>query len=162
MACHYKDGITIQLQTNVKTMQGWDFVNLPSLLYHPCLVCIPLGMASQHPFTFLIFKSCGIMVWVCKLYLACWPCYLCLLQVRTMLCAHRQPACRTLSQPYLIAGQMAWFLFHTNYSLHTINSEYKYHQLQVPMTVFIYRLAVALSVQWHCYGRICTAIYFTL
>ena len=35
------------------------FVNLPSLLYHPYLVCIPFGMPPLHPFTFLMFfKSC--------------------------------------------------------------------------------------------------------
>ena len=50
---------TLQLQTNVKTMQGWGFVNLPSLLYHPYLVCIVFGIPSLHPFIFLmLFKSC--------------------------------------------------------------------------------------------------------
>ena len=40
-------------------MQGWGFVNLPSPLYHPYLVCILFGMPSLHPFTFLMFfKSC--------------------------------------------------------------------------------------------------------
>ena len=42
-------------------MQGWGFVNLPSLLYHPYLVCILFGMPFLHPFIFLIFfKSCII------------------------------------------------------------------------------------------------------
>ena len=36
-------------------MQGCGFVNLPSLLYHPYLVCTLFGMPSLHPFTFLIF-----------------------------------------------------------------------------------------------------------
>ena len=49
---------TLQLKTNVKTMQGWGFANLPSLLYHPYLLCILFGMPSLHPFTFLMFKSC--------------------------------------------------------------------------------------------------------
>ena len=48
---------TLQLQTNVKTMQGCGFVNLPSLLYHPYLVCTLFGMPSLHPFTFLMFLS---------------------------------------------------------------------------------------------------------
>ena len=40
-------------------MQGLGFVNLPSLLYHSYLVCIPFGMPSLHLFTFLMFfKSC--------------------------------------------------------------------------------------------------------
>ena len=45
--------------SNVKTMHGLGFVNLPSLLYHPYLVCILFGMPSLHLFTFLMFlKSC--------------------------------------------------------------------------------------------------------
>ena len=40
---------------NVKTMQGCGFVNLPSLLYHPYLVCTLFGMSSPHSFTFLMF-----------------------------------------------------------------------------------------------------------
>ena len=40
-------------------MQGWGFVKLPLLLYHPYLVCMIYGMPSLHPFTFLMFfKSC--------------------------------------------------------------------------------------------------------
>ena len=42
---------------NVKAMQGCGFVNLPSLLYHPYLVCTLFGMPSLHPFTFLMFLS---------------------------------------------------------------------------------------------------------
>ena len=45
---------TLQLQTNVKTMQGWGFVNLPLLLHHHYLVCILFGMPSLHPFTFFL------------------------------------------------------------------------------------------------------------
>ena len=48
---------TLQLQTIVKMMQGCGFVNLPSLLYHPYLVCTLFGMPSLHPFTFLMFLS---------------------------------------------------------------------------------------------------------
>ena len=48
---------TSQLQTNVKTMQGWGFANLTSLLYPPYLVCILFGMPSLHPFTFKCFVS---------------------------------------------------------------------------------------------------------
>ena len=51
--------LTLQLKTNVKTMQGWGIANLPSILYHPYLVCILIGMPSLHPLTFLVFlKSC--------------------------------------------------------------------------------------------------------
>ena len=49
--------IFLHLQTNVKMMQGWGFVKLPSLWYHPYLVCILFGMPSPHPFTFLMFLS---------------------------------------------------------------------------------------------------------
>ena len=43
-------------------MQGWGFVNLPSLLYYPYLVRILFGMPSLHPFTFLMFfKSCQLL-----------------------------------------------------------------------------------------------------
>ena len=38
-------------------MQGCGFVNLPSLLHHPYLVCTLFGMPSLHPFTFLMFLS---------------------------------------------------------------------------------------------------------
>ena len=43
----------VQLHSSVKKMQGWGFVYLPSLLYHPYLVCIIFGIPSLHLFTFL-------------------------------------------------------------------------------------------------------------
>ena len=58
---------TLQLQTGVKvkTMQGWGFVYLPSLLYHPYLVFMLFGMPSLHLFTFVMFfKSCVTMPWI--------------------------------------------------------------------------------------------------
>ena len=51
---------TLQLQTGGKMMQGWGFVYLPSLLYHPYLVCILFGMPSLHLLMF--FKSCTIYI----------------------------------------------------------------------------------------------------
>ena len=48
------------MQIGMKEMLGRGFVNLPSLLYHPYLVCIHFGMTS--PTSFYIFnvfyKSC--------------------------------------------------------------------------------------------------------
>ena len=40
----------LQLDSGVKKMQGWSFIYLSSLLYHPYLVCILFGM---HLSTFL-------------------------------------------------------------------------------------------------------------
>ena len=54
---HGRHLFTLQLQANVKTMQGCGFVNFPSLLYHSYLVCTLFGMPSLHPFTFLMFLS---------------------------------------------------------------------------------------------------------
>ena len=52
---------TLQLQTNVKTMREWNFVNLPSLLYHPYIL---FGMPSLHPSPFVMFfKSCQF-IWM--------------------------------------------------------------------------------------------------
>ena len=59
-----RDDIQVNLQSPVPTsflhcscklMCKQGFVHLPSLLYHPYLVCILFGMPSLHHFTFLMF-----------------------------------------------------------------------------------------------------------
>ena len=44
--------IFLHYSSSVIKMQGWDFVYLPSLLYHTQLVCILFGMPPLHCFTF--------------------------------------------------------------------------------------------------------------
>ena len=41
--------------SRVERMEGWGFVYLPLLLYHPYLVCILFGVPSLHIFTIFIF-----------------------------------------------------------------------------------------------------------
>ena len=48
-----------QLHFNMKKMQGWGFVYLPSLLYPPLFVLF-IGMLSLHLFSFLM-----IFVFLC-------------------------------------------------------------------------------------------------
>ena len=45
----------VQLHSSVTKIQRWGFVYLPSLLYHPYLVCKRL---AYHPCIFLHFFSC--------------------------------------------------------------------------------------------------------
>ena len=54
---HEMDSCTIMVAA-LLTFWSWhgrSFVNLPSLLYHPYLVCTRFSMPSLHPFTFLMF-----------------------------------------------------------------------------------------------------------